>query len=57
MVEELQAQIHKVALKSCRILHISVDMLDPNRKGIFKKYLSELKAQIQDLHKQAQELP
>lgn len=57
MLEQLQAQIHKIALKSCKILAISVDMLDPKRKGIFKKYLSELKAQIQDLQKDAKELP
>lgn len=55
--EELLAQIHKVAMKSCRILYICADMLDPKRKTISKKYLSELKAQAQELQKEADKLP
>jgi len=57
MDEELMDQIHKIALKTCGILYICSDMLDPKRSSISKKYLSELKALARDLQKKTEGLP
>ena len=57
MDEKLMDQIHKMALRTCGILYICADMLDPQRSSISKKYLSKLKAQARDLQKEAEELP
>lgn len=57
MIGYLQDKIHEVAMKSCKILYTCADMLDPKRKTISKKYIRELKAQAQDLMKEAEELP
>jgi len=55
--EDLQDQIYSLSMKCCRILFISVDMMDPGRKSISKKYLSELKGEAQELQKEADKLP
>lgn len=57
MDEKLMDQIHKIAMKSCGILYICADMLDPKRSSISKGYLKKLKDQAQELQKQAEKLP
>jgi len=56
MNEELLKTIHKVALRSCRILFLCADMLDPKRKSISQRYLSEPKTGAEELQKRIKEL-
>lgn len=57
MDETLMDEIHRIALKTCGILYICADMLDPKRSSISKEYLKRLKDQAQELQKEAEKLP
>ena len=54
--KSLEDQIHSLALRSAKILYVAVDILDPKTKSIPKKKIQELKAQAEEIQKEAQNL-